>query len=264
MTDFRLTETHHIVGLTGPGTVGAVRSQGETLWTLTLTFVAWRTDDGPVRPEPLVVLVPVEQQLIGQAQKRFPPFCIVRIQGGSELSVLDSRIQTSWSALKVVADDPELAAIGKSLQTPVRHTEPNICELTLNRELGIFEGVMSWCGLTLNLFVESDGDSPHPQSIQNLRRIWPDLAQWQDRAVRKLADDIIAQAQEFVALDDPEATITREQLAARQRLDTITFGSSDRPEMFCFTFEDDRMTLGDHGLAVACTLERGPEQTEWI
>ena len=67
-----------VTGIVSPSGVGAGKSRGQDLWSLVLSFDAWRIDGGPIRPESLTVRRRVTDEELRNFQSAIDAEAVVR------------------------------------------------------------------------------------------------------------------------------------------------------------------------------------------
>ena len=151
---------------------------------------------------------------------------------------------------------PELEEVLAEYLRPVVLSDEVLGELTLNKDLDLFEGDVSWRGerISVSLEVDSGCEKTWEQAVQLMKTMLADQERW-DRDMRAFAarelTELACEWRDSTDEDVPE--ITEESFARRIELSSIVM---DADGLFSAYFDDDDMFFG-HCVTVYGTLADG-------
>ena len=240
-----------VVGLVSPfGAGGSSDGQGD-IWTLTFSFVLWRSDSGDVQESELSIRQHLSHDELKAVMKMIEPYEVLRAR---VRLVVDSVLETPQAELieLIGADnDGHLQQIAKNLQIPITVQDEKFGNLTLDRGLDRFDGQVKWNGKTVGLTIEAIGEELCPDSLAAAKKLFSNEESWgqriDDYAVKML------HGQTWLEEED-EVELTREEFLSRMKLTDIGV-SQDRS--FEFWHEDGDLFWG-HSIVIYGDLENGP------
>lgn len=167
--------------------------------------------------------------------------------------------QNQFLIVEVLEEDPPCPALEEVLaeyRRPVVVTDDVLGELTLDKDLDMFEGEVLWCGeqICLSLEVDVANEDTWADARRAMKEMLAEQDRW-DRDMRAFAarelTELACEWRESADEEVPE--ITEESFACRIELRSIAM---DADGSFSAYFDDDDMFFG-HCVVVYGTLEGG-------
>ena len=235
------------------GGAGAGKRNG--FWDISHYFLAYvdcATGALHVNQGRLVYPLSDEQYAAGNVLGRFPEQVICRVKARKKKSEeVPEGMTASWrnqflivEFLEEDAACPELEEVLAEYLRPVVLSDEVLGELTLNKDLDLFDGDVSWRGerISVSLEVDSGCEETWKQAVQAMKTMLADQERW-DRDMRAFAarelTELACEWRDSADEDVPE--ITEESFA--QRLD-LTSIAMDPDGSFSAYFDDDDMFFG--------------------
>ena len=247
------------------GGAGAGKRNG--FWDISHYFLAYvdcATGALHVNQGRLVYPLSDEQYAAGNVLGRFPEQVIYRVKARKKKSEeVPEGMTASWRnqflIVEIFEEDaacPELEEVLAEYLRPVVLSDEVLGELTLNKDLDLFEVDIAWRGerISVSLEVDSGCEETWKQAVQAMKTMLADQERW-DRDMRAFAarelTELACEWRDSADEDVPE--ITEESFA--QRLD-LTSIAMDSDGSFSAYFDDDDMFFG-HCVVVYGTLADG-------
>ena len=247
------------------GGAGAGKRNG--FWDVSHYFLAYvdcATGALHVSQGRLVYPLSDEQYAAGNVLGRFPEQVIYRVKARKKKSEeVPEGMTASWRnqflIVEIFEEDaacPELEEVLAEYLRPVVLSDEVLGELTLNKDLDLFEVDIAWRGerISVSLEVDSGCEETWKQAVQAMKTMLADQERW-DRDMRAFAarelTELACEWRDSADEDVPE--ITEESFA--QRLD-LTSIAMDPDGSFSAYFDDDDMFFG-HCVVVYGTLADG-------
>lgn len=245
--------------------LGAGYHQNGDFWNMTaisLGMVFCDTGKVHIKEERLEWPVTEEERNSEKGWGRFhrQQICRLRIRRMKEEYAKDL-VTFPWCVSEVVKeqeDCPALQAILDEYNKPVIIQDEVLGTLKLNREFGMFEGEITWCGekVSLMLEVNPENKSTWTRARNAAKKLVADCDTW-DKAMRTFAAKALTQLANDWQEDDEDhkndEPITEEIFAKRLSPSelTVTSGGS-----FTAYYDDDEMFWG-HAVEVCGSLKKG-------
>ena len=205
-----------------------------------------------------------EQYAAGNVLGRFPEQVIYRVKARKKKSEeVPEGMTASWRnqflIVEILEEDAaclELEEVLAEYLRPVVLTDEVLGELTLNKDLDLFDGDVSWRGerISVSLEVDSGCKETWKQAVQAMKTMLADQERW-DRDMRAFAarelTELACEWRDSADEDVPE--ITEESFVQRIELTSIAM---DPDGSFSAYFDDDDMFFG-HCVTVYGTLADG-------
>jgi len=247
------------------GGAGAGKRNG--FWDISHYFLAYvdcATGALHVNQGRLVYPLSDEQYAAGNVLGRFPEQVIYRVKARKKKSEeVPEGMTASWRnqflIVEIFEEDaacPELEEVLAEYLRPVVLSDEVLGELTLNKDLDLFEVDIAWRGerISVSLEVDSGCEETWKQAVQAMKTMLADQERW-DRDMRAFAarelTELACEWRDSADEDVPE--ITEESFA--QRLD-LTSIAMDPDGSFSAYFDDDDMFFG-HCVTAYGTLADG-------
>ena len=252
------------------GGAGACKRNG--FWDVSHYFLAYvdcATGALHVNQGRLVYPLSDEQYAAGNVLGRFPEQVIYRVKARKKKSEeVPEGMTASWRnqflIVEILEEDAaclELEEVLAEYLRPVVLTDEVLGELTLNKDLDLFDGDVSWRGeqISVSLEVDSGCEETWKQAVQAMKTMLADQERW-DRDMRAFAarelTELACEWRDSADEDVPE--ITEESFASWIELRSIVM---DADGSFSAYFDDDDMFFG-HCIVVYGTLEGGVSSAE--
>lgn len=205
-----------------------------------------------------------EQYAAGNVLGRFPEQVIYRVKARKKKSAeVPEGMTASWCnqflIVEILEEDaacPELEEVLAEYLRPVVLSDEVLGELTLNKDLYLFDGDVSWRGeqISVSLEVDSGCEETWKQAVQAMKTMLADQERW-DRDMRAFAarelTELACEWHDSADEDVPE--ITEESFTRRIKLSSIVM---DADGSFSAYFDDDDMFFG-HCVTAYGTLMDG-------
>lgn len=252
-----------LVLLAGGGRAG----KRNGFWGVAHYFIAHvdcATDALHVNQGLLVYPLSDEQYAAGNLLGRFPEQVIYRVKARKKKSEeVPEGMTASWRnqflIVEILEEDaacPELEEVLAEYLRPVVLSDEVLGELTLNKDLDLFDGDVSWRGeqISVSLEVDPDREETWEQAVQSMKMMLADQERW-DRDMRAFAarelTELACEWRESADEDVPE--ITEKSFARRIALRGIAM---EVDGSFSAYFDDDDMFFG-HCVTAYGTLTDG-------
>ena len=243
------------------GGAGAGKRNG--FWDVSHYFLAYvdcATGALHVSQGRLVYPLSDEQYAAGNVLGRFPEQVIYRVKARKKKSEeMPEGMTTSWRnqflIVEILEEDAACPELAEYLR-PVVLSDEVLGELTLNKDLDLFDGDVSWRGerISVSLEVDSGCEKTWEQAVQLMKTMLADQERW-DRDMRAFAarelTELACEWRDSADEDVPE--ITEESFASRIELRSIVM---DAEGSFSAYFDDDDMFFG-HCVTAYGTLADG-------
>jgi hypothetical protein len=260
---FRTLEAADVVTLTalvGPEGSGGGQSRYEAYMALQVHLCAWREADGPVRTGALRLVRPASDREVRSSMEVYTPGTVIRVQARSPSQ---STGEPSHALLERLVSakvrDRELQAEWRRLSKPVRHRDPTLGVLTLDRSLDTWDGRARWQGKPVKVSADGESSKALAASLATAHRLWRAQRTWDAKVRRGAVRHLLALANDWAAeaaADDNAPRpkpITSATFLSRLSLETICV-HTDRT--FSFWFNDGNL-FWDHAVVVRGHIERG-------
>ena len=163
-------EEKEILVLTSDDSGGAVKDQGDILWTASRYFLAYiDNNSNELKCGDGRVVWPLTDEEIKDRdswQSRFKDGCIYRLKVREliDKTVPEGMIASAFNRFFVVevleedVQNDDLLAILGEYRKPVTFVDEVLGEFVLNKNLGFFEGEILWLGTSIPAYLEVDAD----------------------------------------------------------------------------------------------------------
>lgn len=137
-------------------------------------------------------------------------------------------------------------------------------EMTLNKELGWYEGTGLWLGKNIDVTISAEDEGKDiSEDLEIAEKFFAEQSEWDKKIRAYAAEELTGLANDWLAdsVDDEDeepAEITEEDFAHRITPDSICF---DEDGAFTFYFGDDDMFWG-HSVVVYGDVENGPDEAQ--
>ena len=252
-----------LVLLAGGG--GAGKRNG--FWDVSHYFIAYvdcqtgalHTGDGRI-----VYPVSDEEHDAGGILDRFRREAVYRLKARKKIpheipEGVTASSQNQFLIVEVLEEDPPCPDLEEALaeyRTPVVVTDEVLGELTLDKDLDMFEGEVPWCGeqICLSLEVDVANENTWADAVRAMKEMLAEQDRWDCDMRASAARELTELACEWRKSADEEVPeITEESFARRIELRSIAM---DADGSFSAYFDDDDMFFG-HCVTAYGTLVDG-------
>jgi hypothetical protein len=154
--------------------------------------------------------------------------------------------------LVVEPSDEELRQVAQQLREPVIVATSLFGPVTLDPQIGWFEGKAPWNGQMVKLYLQPDDDDISG-AIRTSESLWNEQATWTQR-VDNFAVEKLLPLKNDSWLGDDEREFTPQEFKKRMTLQSITVNGDGS---FDFWHDDGDLFWG-HSIEIRGTLEEGP------
>jgi hypothetical protein len=212
---------------------------------------AWRKVGGPIISKEIFVQRLVPKKAKPHPLDEFPAYSILKCRA---LLTTDQSRAVLWELIPQETEDKELLRVAKQLQRPLIIRTAELGEMTYNRSLKRFEGMVTWCGNDeVTVSVTAKESKPDPEAHNTARAMLAAQKSWQERITTFAAEKLLPTWIEHWRQEDAP-TLDSNEFIRRISLSSIDFNEDGR---FTFWFDDGDIFLG-HIITVWGNLIDGP------
>lgn len=213
---------------------------------------AWRKIGGPIICKQIFVQRLVPKNSKPHPLDEFPRYSIIRCQ---VLLNADQSRAMFWELVPQVAEDKELSEVAKQLQRPLIIRTAELGEMTYDRSLRRFEGMLNWCGNDeVRTYVSAKESKADPEALGTARALLADQKVWQNKITAFAAEKLLPiWIEHWREKDAPMLDVPG--FISRISLSSIEFEEEGK---FTFWYDDGDIFLG-HIITVWGNLKEGPK-----
>jgi hypothetical protein len=246
-----------ITGIVSASGCGAAMSGGD-MWSLLITFDAWRVGSGPVRTESLTLRRKVSRRELRAFQDRIEAETVIKVRA----RVLDKEVFGSPEALleeliERDSDDSELHEYLAELKKPVTHQDDLFGTFTFDRRPRWYTANAIWNGDPVDLHLSADQPDDVDSAVQVARALWGAQTVWSQR-IRDYAVQELLHVKNENWLDEGEGELGAEEFKNRMRLEAVTVCADGSFEFW----HDDGGLFWGHSIQIGGTLSEGPTDAD--
>ncbi len=244
---------NELTGVVSANGVGAGKSGGQELWSLLLTFDAWRVGSEPIRTESLTLRRRVTDAELKTFQESIDSETVIKIRGRV---AMDNAFGSPQGQLEefigVDSADVELHSKLAELQKPVTYADERFGTLTLDRRVSSYSGTAEWNGQTINLNVNVEDDEELIPALKVAHALWDNESNWQQRVVDYAVEALLPLKNDNW-LGDDETEVNSQQFKSKMTLESISvYADGD----FEFWHDDGDLFWG-HSIQISGNLSDG-------
>ena len=243
---------------------GGYQKHGETIWTSSVHFVAWRENDGPIRTDVLRVEIPDQREIVLDTWADvFPPRTLVRFAIREPLREENGRMLAILRAPLPGIDDAALVAAADPLLNPPPLEDPGFGTFTPDQRFPDWlRQRRDWLGREVTVTLQLDYEGPpaadaREHALGHLRSVWERREDWDARLREAIATDYYDIWRDNWR-DESEPDIDRETFKTRFLLDDVSVSPGGS---LTFTYADGDLFWG-HAMAVHYDPETGELHAE--
>ncbi len=242
-----------LTGVVSPSGVSASKSRGQELWSLILSFDAWRIGDGTIRNEYLTIRKRVAEEQLRQFQSEIDAETVVkifaRVAENNVFGIVQAQIE-GFSGL--VPDDAELNTRLAELQKPKTFNDTHFGTFTFDRRVEWYLASVKWLGETIDLTLNGEEPDEIESCLKVARELWANESSWQTRMQNYAVEELLPLKNDSW-LDDNELDLTPDTFKRKMTLQSISiYPDGD----FEFWHDDGDMFFG-HSIQLCGNLTDG-------
>jgi len=247
-----------LAGVVSPSGVGAGKSQGQELWSLLLTFDAWRVGSEPIRTDSLTLRRRVTDEELHTFQDAIDAETVIRIRArvavdnifGSPQGQLEEFIQLD-------STDPELQTHLAELQKPISHKDDRFGTFTFDRRVSWYSAEVKWNGATVDLNVNVEEPDQLDSALKVANALWDDETTWHKRVGDYAVGELLPLKNDSW-LGDNETEFSADTFKDKMTLQSISvYADGD----FEFWHDDGDLFWG-HSIQISGNLSDGLTQAD--
>lgn len=242
-----------VLGILAGSGVSGGWSQGDTLWTLLVTFASWRVPGGELHTKELIVRRRVRERAIDRYRQLIKPDVVTRIR----VRLVENSVFGCPEALlvKVVgrdASDAQMNAEVERLQKPVRFKDKNFGTFTLDRRINWFEAKSAWNGRKVRLNLAAVEPDDVDRALQAARKLWRSQKMWRAKVLAYAVQELLPLKNDLW-LGDGETKLSAKQFQERMTLESISVS----PDGSFDLWHDDGDLFCGHSIQICGSLAKG-------
>ena len=242
-----------LTGVVSSNGVGAGKSGGQELWSLLLTFDAWRVGSDPVRTESLTLRRRVTDVELRTFQALIDAETIISIRARiAENNVRGSPQGQLEEFIQVDLADSELHTHLAELQKPVIHQDKRFGTLTFDRQVSWYSGNVKWHGEAVDLNVNVEEADELIPALQVAYALWDAESAWSKR-VSDYAVEKLLPLKNDNWLSDEEMELSPEKFKKKMILQAISVYPDGEFEFW----HDDGDLFWGHSIQISGNLTDG-------
>jgi hypothetical protein len=242
-----------ITGVVSASGVGAGKSHGQELWSLLMSFDAWRIGPGPLRTESLTIRRKVSDEELRTFQEIIDADTVIKIRARlAEVNVFGCPQALLEEFIQIDSSDSELHDYLAELQKPVTHEDDFFGTFTLDRRVHWYSVRVHWSGKTVDLHLSVEEHDDIDSALKVAHALWGDESSWNER-VRDYAVQELLPLKNENWLDEDETELTPEQFKSKMTLESIAVYPDGSFEFW----HDDGDLFWGHSIQVCGNLSEG-------
>lgn len=244
-----------VLGVVSPSDCGAYCSFGDDLYTLTLTFDAWRVGSDNIQTKPLHISQKGTKDEVSRTQNIIIPYSVIHIKVQFEESD-DRRCEAYLDAfVGIDTSDPELNHYSEELQKPVTFEDSMFGTFTLDRGIEQFEAEVVWDGELVFLYLSEIEEVQ--EILKTAYAIYEEQDEWNSRIKNYAVQELLLLKNESW-IDDDEVELSPDEFKARMVLESITVNPNG---LFEFCYDDGGIFWG-HSIMINGNILEGLTHTD--
>jgi len=242
-----------LTGAVSSSGVGAGQSGGQELWSLLLTFDAWRVGHEPIRREPLTLRRKVTDEELDRFQELIDAETVIRIRARvAKDNIFGSPQGQLEEFIELDSTDTDLQAYLTELQKPVTRQDDRFGELVYDRRVSWYSAEVEWNGGTVNLNVNVEESDELDAALKVAYTLWDNESTWHKR-VGDYAVQGLLPLKNDNWLGDDETEFSPDEFKRRMTLESV----SVYPDGDFEFWHDDGDLFWGHSIQVSGNLSDG-------
>ena len=244
-----------MTGIVSASGVGESRSPGQQLWSLLITFDAWRVGSGPVRTESLTIKRKVSTHELRTLKNAIGANAVIKVRARLPEDGIFRRPQALLEEfIGIDSTDSELHAYLAELQKPEKPStrEDEFFGTFIFDPSEWYADSVEWSGKLVRLSLSAEGPKDFEVALKVAHELWARETLWNERICDYAVQELLPLKNENW-LDEDETELSPEQFKNRMRPAFITVCPD---ESFEFLFDVGDMFLG-HFIEVDGNLSEG-------
>lgn len=244
---------YELTGVVGPSGVGAGRSGEQQLWSLLLSFDAWRVGSDPIRNEPLTLRRRVTDTELKTFQELIDSETVIRNRARVAMDNTFGSLQGHLEEfIGVDSADSELHSHLTELQKPVTHADQRFGMLTFDRRVSWYSGTAKWNGHPVELNASAEDNDALSSALNVAYALWDNQSDWQQRVTDYAVKELLPLKNDNWLAED-ETEFTTEQFKSKMTLESISVYADGEFEFW----HDDRDLFFGHAIRISGRLAEG-------
>lgn len=242
-----------ITGIVSSSGVAGGKLGGAELWSLSLSFDAWRAGTGPLRTDSLTIRRRVSDEELETLQDTIDAETVITIRARlAEENVFACPQALLEEFIGADTADVELHNHLKKIQEPVTYEDELFGTLVFDRRVRWYRGEVKWQGKSIELLLSTETDTELKSALDRAHELWKAASSWNER-VRDYAVQELLPLKNESWLDDDEAELTPEQFESRMTLESVIMFPNGS---FEFLHDDGDLFYG-HSIQICGNLSDG-------
>lgn len=246
-----------VLGVLSASGVGGGWSQGDTKWTVSFTFAAWRIGGGELKTKELIVRRLVAEKQVNKVLDRLREQIMTDFVTRIRARVVEKSVFGRHEALlvKVVGrddSDAEINAEVERLKKPVRFKDKYFGTFTLDRTIDWFKTKATWNGSRIGLSLAASEPPDLERALDVARQLWRSQRSWKNKVLARAVKELLP-LKNGLWLGDDEKKLSAKHFQERIRLERITVHPDGS---FDFWHSDGDLFFG-HDIEVLGSLTKG-------
>lgn len=250
--------TNELTGVVSPSGVGAGKSRGQQLWSLLLTFDAWRINDGPIRTESLTIRRRVTDEELRQFQSAIDAETVVRIRARVAEDNVFGFVQAHLEEYVGLAnDDVELHERLEELQKPKTFDDDQFGTFTFDRRVSWYSASLKWSGDEIDLNLNAEDPDEIEPCLKIARDLWAQELSWKTRIEDYAVQELLPLKNDGW-LGDDETEFSPEEFKNKMTLQSISIYPGGDIEFW----HHDGDLFWSHSIQISGNLSDGPTDAD--
>ena len=247
-----------VTGIVNPSGVIAAKWRGQELWSLQLSFDAWRVGSESIRREPLTLQRRVTDEEKSKLQKVIDAETVIRVRARvAEENIFGTPQGKLEEFIGRHSTDDELNTHLAELQKPVTHTDDRFGTFKFDRRVRQYTAQVKWNGRTVSLDVKAKEPHEIDRALRVANALWDDQQMWHRRVVDYAVDQMLPQKNAHW-IRDGESEVSPDDFKDRMTLLSISVDADGDLEFA----HDDGDLFWDHLILIYGNLSDGLTHAE--
>lgn len=249
---------YELTGIVDPSGVGAAKSAGQELWSLLLTFEAWRISNESIRTDPLTIRRRVTEKELHKFQDLIKAETIILIRARiAENNVFGSPKAQIEDFVALDSTDAQLQRHLAQLQEPKIHEDNRFGLLTFDRRIDWYSAQVKWQGKTINLNLNVESADELDPVLKVAYKLWDNESTWSER-INNYAIEKLLPLKNDNWLDGDEPELSVQEFKDRMTLEAVSVYPDGE---FEFWHNDGDLFWG-HSIQISGNLSEGPTRAD--
>jgi len=246
-----------LTGIVDASGVSAAKSRGQELWSLLLSFAAWRIGDGPLRTVCLTIRRRVNDEELEQFESEIDAEAVIRIRARvAEDNVYGVAQAYLEEFTGLVTDDTPLNAQLADLQKPKTFDDDQFGTFTFDRTVSWYAADVEWGGEEIQLTLNATDPEEIAACLEAARELWANESSWKARIEDYAVQELLPLKND--AWLGEETEFTPDAFKQKMTLQSISIHPDGE---FDFWHDDGDLFWG-HSIQIGGNLSEGPNSAD--